>query len=245
MIPYWLQGQITEVCTYCGSPIVNNANLTDRHCSNNQCPGHMAQKMSRLATRLGVANFGPARSLEYIRYMKPFCHTQIIQEWFPNQSLELHLWEVCELAMIKGYSKRWREICHGCTDMGQVVATPAGNLLSPYDKAVLLVTAGIIKILPPMLGEKIYVMLTGSFEGFKSRNDYITGMNSIFGDYVQLIDVGKRKTGVDFLVKEPWTTDHEKSAIAAEMGIPVISPTELMQRIQVHVAYITEKGVGS
>ena len=65
-------------------------------------------------------------------------------------------------------------------------------------------------------------------------------MNQKYGDVIQMVDVGKRKTEVAFLVKEVFATDHEKSAIANSMGIPIITPKALDEKLAAYKSYIIE-----
>lgn len=85
-------------------------------------------------------------------------------------------------------------------------------------------------------------MLTGSFDGYRARADYIATMNAKYGEYIELVDIGKRKLDVDFLIKEPWTSDHEKSAIAEAYGIPVVSPAQMEELLKVYASYINRGG---
>ena len=107
--------------------------------------------------------------------------------------------------------------------------------------ATLLIAGNLCKVKPRLLGSRINVMLSGSFEGYRSRKDFITKMNELYGDVVQLVDVGKRKTNVDFLVKENYTSDHEKSAIAAAAGIPILSPSIMEEKLGAYYAYINNR----
>ena len=88
-------------------------------------------------------------------------------------------------------------------------------------------------------------MLSGSFDGYRSRSDFVAEMNRKYGDVIQMVDVGKRKTEVAFLVKEIYATDHEKSAIANAMGIPIITPKGLDEKLAAYKSYITEGRKGS
>ena len=199
-------------------------------------------KMDVLAKRLGIKNFGPATARAIIERNNFTMHTQIIPIWFPNEKPSFYLHEVGEICLIKGHQKKWREYCRGFDTMAQVCRSP----FTPPDikKQVVLLccTEAMVNVKPRLQGIQINVMLTGSFQGYSSRKDYIAEMNAIYGDYVQLVDIGKRKTGVHFLVKEPWTTDHEKSNIARECGIPIVTPTELTERLKAAYSYIIRGG---
>lgn len=241
VIPEWLQERINHACPYCGTELFNNDLLTDRYCPNPKCPEHMAQKVALLAKRFGVKGFGIASAREVVRIHKFVYHTQFIPYWFKEKPA-LFLHEIGEICMIKGHQKKWREYCEGHDSMREVIRSPRTPASVRKHGVLLICTEAYCKVKPRLLGQKVHVMMSGSFDKYRARSEFIADMNSKFGDVIQLIDVGKRKTGVDFLVKEPHATDHEKSAIALSCGIPIISPSHLEERLQAYRAYILEGG---
>lgn len=239
VIPDWLQVHIKDTCPYCNSPIYNNAALTDRYCTNKYCPGHLAHKIDALAKRFGIKGYGVASAHSDIRIYRVKMHTQMIPIWFrtpPN----LYLHEIGEICLVKGHQKRWREYCNGCSSMRQVLRKP--NIPAEIRAAapVLYLTEAYCNVRPPLEGRRINIMMSGSFDGYRSRADFVTEMNRLYGDIVQLVDVGKRKTGVVYLVKEDHATDHEKSAIANAMGIPIVTPRDLKEKLEAYHSYISE-----
>lgn len=241
-IAEWLKPLLNSECPYCSSPITNNENLTDRYCSNPKCPGHMALKVSELATRLGIKGIGPATALEMVEQFKlPFhvCYLPLLVSDKPKK----YLWQVGELALIKGFQKRWQDLCFGKKNMTEVcddVYTPPEV---KQNRTLLLACESYFDVLPSLDGERVCVMMTGSFDGYRSRKDFIAEMNAKYGAYIQLVDVGKRKTGVDYLIKEEYTSDHEKSAIAKDCNIPIVTPAQMKEILSGAVAYIIEGGV--
>ena len=240
-LPEWVEEHIHPTCAYCGSPITNNETLTDRYCSNPNCPEHMAQKIVALAKRLGVKGVGEAYARNAVRYQKFRYHTQIIPLWF-DSPLVLPLWEVGELCMIKGHQSRWRSYCEGHDTMQEVLEDRCTPQAIRDAAPLLLYTESICKVKRRLEGKILTIMMSGSFDNYRSRADFVTDMNTKYGDVVQLVDVGKRKTGVEFLVKEAHATDHEKSAIAAAYGIEVITPKALEEKIVDYRTYILGGG---
>lgn len=238
----WLKPLLSTTCKYCGSPIVNNDNLTDRYCSNPQCPGHMAFKVSALATRMGVKGYGPATCLSLIEQFKFPFHICYLPLFVPDKP-EVYLYEVGEMAYLKGFQKKWKDICEGKYAMAEVCDDPFTPWEVKENRLLLIACESYFNVKRPLLGERVNVMMTGSFDGYRARADFITAMNNKYGHRIQLVDVGKRKTGVDFLIKETWTSDHEKSAIARSCGIPIVTPSQMEEIIAKTAAYITEGGV--
>ena len=239
-VPEWLKSYINETCPYCGALIANSPALTDRYCSNPKCPEHMAHKINVLAKRFNIKGFGIASARTMIRRYKLKTHLEAIPIWFETKP-ELSLHEIGEICLIKGHQKRWREYCEGYDNMLQVAMSKRLPEDIKEQTATLLIAGNLCKVKPRLLGSRINVMLSGSFEGYRSRKDFITKMNELYGDVVQLVDVGKRKTNVDFLVKENYTSDHEKSAIAAAAGIPILSPSIMEEKLGAYYAYINNR----
>lgn len=241
-LPEWLGAYIYNICPYCGAPIVDNENLTDRYCSNPKCPEHMANKIVTLAQWFGVKDWGIVTARKAVSMHKLQYHTQIIPYWFAEKP-SVYLYQVGELAMIKGHNKKWREYCDGCASMYEVLHKPS----VPKDiksKAILLtITSEMCNIKRSITGSRINIMMSGSFDRYRSRADFVKEMNDLYGDVVELVDVGKRKTGVQFLVKENHTIDHEKSAIAKSNGISIITPAGLAEGIKEIATY--KKGGGT
>lgn len=241
-IPIWLSERIHRTCPYCGAEIANNDLLTDRYCSNPKCPEHMAHKIDELAKRFGIKNFGVASARTAIRAYGLTSHMDIIPKWFDKKP-EMFLHEVGEICLFKGYQKRWREYCAGCDRMMDVVKSgrlPPAIQQSAFD---LLYAETLVCVKPRLLGKRVDIMMSGSFNGYRARADFVAAMNAKYGDIVQLVDVGKRKTSVDYLVKERHATDHEKSAIAHAYGIPILTPAELEERIAGYCTYMHEGGL--
>jgi len=236
-IPEWLQAKVNVACPYCGHPLINNQLLTDRYCSNPSCPEHLAQKVVALAKYFNIPNIGAATARELVRVYKLSFHTQIIPYWFKEPpTMQLH--EIGEICMIKGCQKKWREYCDGHDTMLQVLQDPRTPAAIKKQGVLLVYTEGLCNVKPRLQGKRLNVMLSGSFDNYKSRADFITDMNNKYGDVVQLVDIGKRKTDVAFLVKEEHATDHEKSAIALASGIPIITPSCLDEKLAAYRTYI-------
>lgn len=140
---------------------------------------------------------------------------------------------------------KWRQYCEGHDTMMQVVKCPRTPPEIRKHAVLLICTAAMCNIKPRLLGKRLNVMLSGSFDGYRSRSDFVAEMNRKYGDVIQMVDVGKRKTEVAFLVKEIYATDHEKSAIANAMGIPIITPKGLDEKLAAYKSYITEGRKGS
>lgn len=238
----WLKPYIQTTCPYCHSPIINNDNLTDRYCSNPSCPGHMAYKVSALATRFGAKGIGPATALAMIEAVKFPYHVCYLPTFLPEKP-KLYLWQIGEIAMIKGYQNRWKDFAEGCDTMEQVCQKATVPQIIKDQLPLLQAAERECITIPRLTGIKIPVMLSGSFDGYAARRDWVAAMNAKYGDVFELVDVGTRKLDVQYLIKESWATDHTKSAIAKDYSIPIVTPKEMEEILSTGRAYIYRGGV--
>lgn len=215
--------------------MIDNEKLTFRKCANLRCPGHMAHRIVKVCKRFNVKNIGPASALDYIRDYKLDHHIQIIPYLFKEKP-KLYVWEIGELAMIPGWDSRWRDLAGQSDSMLDFLQSFRCPAALRQEHEVLLYVEKFFEVKQPLKGKVIKVMMTGSINNFNNRADFIRTVNTAFGQYIQLVDVGTRKTGVDYLIKEPHTVDHTKSGIANDYGIPIITSSELVRKIGDYVA---------
>lgn len=235
-IPSWVKEHMLLKCNYCGSYIVDNGNenpdheITARRCANPNCPGHMQYKVAYLAKHFGIDGIGPATALDMIKTYSFKSHLDAIPIWFTKSKPVERLGTIADLACIEGYgtTKATRDL--NCFQS----FTDYFNSGREIDKVLwsnrehLKSAESHFTIAPPLARNKINVMMTGSFNGFSNRKDYLTEINNIFGEAVQVVDVGKRKTGVQYLIREHNAVDRSKTALARELGIPIVTPQEFI-----------------
>lgn len=245
-LPEWAKSKIKTTCSYCGAFIADNSDTgatTARWCVNPSCPGHMMHRMKFVADFLGVKNFGPETALSYIRSHKCTNHLEILKEWYKEEKPLMTLAEVATLACVEGY---------GATQANQEL-----NVYKSFDEyfsnplrvhtalkgklEYLNECASYFNIKPPLSQRKILVMGSGSFNNFENRDAFFRLINEAYGQYVQVIQTGKRKTGVSFLVREKNCVDHAKTQIAKECHIPIVTPSEFVAIIASMCPYINEE----
>ena len=230
-LPEWVRGAILLECPHCGAPIAQNENLTARWCPNVKCPGHMAYKLVDFAKFFNVKGIGPKTALNIIRSKKLESHIDIMKFWYPDSKPLQRLSVIASLAYIDGYGKvqAERDLDSYGSFADYFNNAQWINPLLRKNEELLLKVESYFTVMPPLSESFINVMATGSFNGYQSRDDYFTLLNVVFGEHLHIIQCGKRKTGVAFLLKEKETTDtSSKSAIAAERGIPVLTPMEFL-----------------
>jgi hypothetical protein len=249
-IPDWLYENINKQCPYCGAHIAddgpdgNNGQLllTQRYCINPSCPGHLQHRIDILAKRFNVKGFGPETGLSFAKSYHYKNHLQILQVWFPDYKPKIHLWEVGDLSMIYGLSGTWKEYTMGYRSF-QEMFDNADYLprIIRANKNYLFYCETFFDIKAPLSKDVVNIMISGSIDNFSNRKQFVETMNDTFGKWVQIIDVKKRISDVACLVKEPYSSDHEKTSLAESNGIPILSSREFIIKIAQKVTYKREK----
>lgn len=245
-LPDWVKDNMQMTCSYCGALIADNSDTgvtTARWCVNPRCPGHMQHKIKYVADFFHVKNFGPKAALSYIRNHKCTNHLEILKEWYTGEKPLVTLAEVAELACIEGYgSTQATQELNVYISFEDYFSEPrrVNPILAPH-KDFLIECSKYFNLKPPLAARKMLVMGTGSFHNYNNREEFFSTINDAYGQYVQVIQTGKRKTGVSYLIKELDAVDHAKSQIAKECGIPIVTPSQFVAIIASMCPYINEE----
>lgn len=233
-IPYWLLPHIPTKCV-CGGDIINNDELTHRVCSNPKCYKHMSYKVEALAKYFGIKGMGPASADELIAAHRLSNHLEALP-YLLHDKPHVHLWEVAHLLMIEGHDKDMKPFCEGYQSFEAVFAS---EQVFPIwfkvlkDKLINAQKYFIIKA--PLSKVVLNVMMTGEVKGYSSRGLFLQHLNNKYGSIVQLQDVGVRKTNVFCLIKEETAAYHNKTKIAQERGIKIVTPKQLEETLETYV----------
>ena len=227
-LPDWVFNNILKVCPVCQWPIMENNNMTARKCSNPKCPEHMSYKAVELCKFLGIKGIGPATAKGMIRTHNLDNHFELMP-YLTKVKPMASLVDIAELACVEGYGRTQAEKeLSQMTSFEQYFTVYVSNpLLRPYEK-MLCDAQKYFTIKPPLSSRKIYVMGTGSFHNFNSREEYFNLINDRLGKHLHVIQTGKRKTGVSYLIKEEDAIDHSKSQVARENNIPIVTPAQFI-----------------
>lgn len=250
-IPDWLFPHMQKECTACGAPIVDAGNpdwtgkliLTQRYCPNPYCPKHMAMRIVNVASYLGAQGYGPATCESMVHMYNLKNHLEAIPYIVQGEKPTVHLWEVGVMAQIYGLGNKWKEILLGYSSFEDFFANadfiPYG--LDTY-RDYLINAQNYFNIKAPLSKRVIRIMISGSINGFSNKHEFVPWLNDRIGKYLQVMEVGKRKSNVDFLVKEPTSVDHAKTALALEVGIPIVSSSEFLQVILAMIKNVEQLG---
>lgn len=245
-LPDWVKSSIKTTCSYCGSYILDNSDTgvtTARVCANPKCPGHMMHKMAFVAKYFGVTGFGPETALSYIKGNNCQNHLEILKKWFPDDKPLVSLSEVAILACIDGYGETQarQELNKYGTFEAYFANLANANPVLRKNYDYLMECQSYFALKPALSSRVIRVMGTGSFHGFNNRDEFFQMVNDAYGSMLQVVQTGKRKTGVSYLIKEKDAVDHSKSQIARENNIPIVTPKEFVDILSQLCPYTVEE----
>ena len=245
-LPDWVRDNMMMTCVHCGSYICDNSDTgvtTSRWCPNPSCPGHMALKVVNICDHYHIKGIGEktARDLCEVNHWNNPC--ECIPYFFPKYKPEASLADIVGFFNIDGYgnTSAVKELSSFYCFEDYFSPNCATNpLLRPY-REKLIEAQQYFQLKRPLSKKKINVMATGAFHGFSNRGEFFRKINDAFGEYVHVIDVGKRKGNVDFLIKEVDAPDRTKATLAAQERIPVVTPAQFFAILKRMCAYSDEE----
>lgn len=245
-VPDWVMANWLTTCPYCHAYIMDNSDTgvtTSRWCVNPGCPKHLSYRAKDLADFFGIKGVGPATLYNSITLHHYKSHFEFIPVWFKGEKPVVSLPEIAIMASIEGYGapSANKELSAYASFEQYFSICSSVNPLLLKNKDLLIDAQRYFVIKPPMSARKIYVMGTGSFHGYSSRDEYFRILNDKYGKYVNVIQTGKRKTGISYLLKEKDAVDHSKSQIARDNGIPIVSPSEFIDILCSLVLYYSNE----
>lgn len=245
-VPQWVLDNWMNYCPHCGAYIVDNSDTgvtTARWCVNPSCPGHMAHKAKFLADFFNIVGFGPQTALNTIKPNNYKSHFDFMKKWFGDTKPLVTLADVATLACIEGYgatqAKKDLLAYRNFEHYFSTCYMPNATLLAHREELLYAETFFTLK--PPLSANKMLVMATGSFHGYDNRDEFFRLLNDAYGSVINVIQTGKRKTGVSYLIKEVDAVDHSKSRIAKECGIPIVTPAQFLDIISSMCPYINNE----
>lgn len=231
-VPKWVSDNFKSECS-CGYPIINTVNYTQRMCLNPQCPEHMIGKVVDLAKMLKVPNVGPATARDYVYGYSLTTPLDMIPRWFKEKPL-LTLGEIGLCLQYDGLANSWNNYTIGCASFEEMFQKhPYGlpELMYACKEEICANQRKYFRVKPPITGIPIYVALTGSIDGYSNRNDFLKHINSIFGEFYNIINVDHAMTKASYLIKEPGAADHKKTQAALKYDIPIVSSQQFLQKL--------------
>lgn len=223
-IPKEYKGIIQEVCPVCGRPRVGNENLTEIKCIDYYCIKYVKERAKFMFDYLNIAGIGPETSELYLKKFQVKSHMDLIPKLFKEKPA-LYLWEIAKITCIPGYSDKMKDIFNGYNRFEDYFAEEGD--IPPKIRAFkdkLIKYQDYFKIKACLNKNSITIMLTGPVSGYRNKQAYIDGLNSLFGSIIR-VDM-KKSVKAKFVITEYPNSNTEKLRMARRKGIPVITPDE-------------------
>lgn len=237
----WLKEHMSTVCSYCGSEMENWYNddirCTNRRCSNPNCYGMMAAKGKFMMKILSIDGIGFSRCMDALKGGRMTHHVQLLSilPEKPTVSLKDYLRIHC----FEGVDSEWEKICTklNCYTVDDILKYNLGKwtdilrenkkLLDDNLQYVQLKKRPLIVQQVPSV--YLTIMITGTPIGFNTKEHFISVLNKrMLGRIVLIHQATKRKTGVDYLIREPGSKTAGKVSAAIDGGIPIVTSAEFI-----------------
>lgn len=223
-IPPEYKGLIKETCPVCGKPRIANDNLTEVKCVDYYCIKYVKERAKFMFDYLNISGIGPETSELYLKKFQVKSHMDLLPKVL-NQKPSLYLWEIAKIACIPGLSDKMKDIFQGYNRFEDYFAEESNippKLLA--FKSKLIKYQDYFKIKACLNKNAITIMITGPVSGYRNKNAYIDGLNSLFGSIIRT-DM-KKTVKAKFVVTEYPNSNTEKLKMARRSKIPVITPDE-------------------
>lgn len=251
-IPAWLKPHMKMFCD-CGAVMADDGpvgydgvmKLTQRWCMNERCPYHMAEKVEALAKYFRIEGVGNKTALDMIKSYKFRNHLQALPIWFQTAP-EVHLYEVGKLAYIYGVDSGWKEWLAGYTSFAEYFSVCSDIPHTVWQhKDYLFECERYFRVKRERLSQQVLrIMLTGSIHGYNSRSEFLQAINEEYGKYFRIEDNKKTVRDTYCLVKEPNTVDHEKTVIAINNNIPIMTSAKFVRLLQMMKEELVKEETG-
>lgn len=242
VLPEWLKSNLSATCKYCGWEMENWYNddirCTNRRCTNTKCYGMMASKGDFMMKVIGIKGIGFAKCLDALRGGRMTHHVQLLGTLSEKPTISVQ--DYLRIHCFDGIDSEWEKICVklNCYSIEDILKYNLGKWTDTIRNNRELLEENLkyvnLKKRPEMRTKAapsryLTVMITGTPIGYQSKEHFIDKLNSIMcGRIVLIHQKTKRKTGVDYLIREPGSATRGKVECAIAGGIPIVTSSEFV-----------------
>ena len=242
-IPDWLKSELRSDCQYCYSEMEHYYNddfvCTNRRCSNPKCVSFSAAKANFMVKHLGIKGYGFAKCKDllmeypgkhYLRLLP------ILTGGRPRMSIISYLRIHC----FPGIDGEWEKICktNNIYTLDELYERYEGKHMTLLNENKELLYENLQYVELEERPENsanianqfvLTIMITGTPNGFDSKEDFINFCNKHCRGYISIIhQATKKQSGVNFLIREPGSKTKGKVEAALKGGIPIVTSAEFI-----------------
>lgn len=197
-IPIHYGKMLLKRCPIDNYPIYRNIELTRAKCGNPKCKGHMKHKADDLLKYLGVSGIGPKTCFNIIAENGLENHFEILRFVFKDKPA-LQLWEIAMFCYVDGISTEWENILAGYASFDEFYEKENPQGIIKYSRNILTKAEAYFYVLPPLSRDCWEVMITGSINGYKNRDEFVNDCNTRYGMTIRTKKVGQKQSA-DYLI---------------------------------------------
>lgn len=244
LIPDWLKVSLADNCLECGSPMLNYYNddnrCTNRRCSNPTCPSMLAGRFVSMCKVLGLKGVGYKTGLKLVETYYLKSHVDCIN-YILEEPLTVSLGKFLRAMQFEGVDGELEAICErgGYYTLDELFKGYEGDLkdLLNVNKEELYRCSKFFKFKKPAFEKAVdkpvkslNIMITGTPKGYPDKDTFVGTLNYLLKGVITIYHIPhKRKTNVDYLIREAGSTTKGKYEAALEAGIPIVTSEEFIQ----------------
>lgn len=243
LIPLWLKTALRSDCELCGAPMLNYYNnderCTNRRCSNKECPGMLAARFVSMCKVLDIKGVGYQTGLKLINQYGLKSHVDCIG-YVLDRVLTIPLGKFLRVMQFEGVDGEWEALCERGEfyDLDTLYANYTGDLRYVLDnnKDEIYRCSKFFNFKQPTVKRAVArsikefnIMITGTPKNFPDKDSFVATLNHLLQGIIKIYHIPhKRKTNVDYLIREPGSTTKGKYETALEAGIPIVTSEEFI-----------------
>ena len=223
---YWTT--IPDICSEpsCKSPLLINAEMTRKRCSNISCPLHLKYRASSLLKYLGINGIAEETCYKIIKEKSLLSHFDVLP-YVLDYKPSLELWEIAKFCFIQDISDEWVKYLGGKSELNYHEFPVHLRQYFPLI-CVAVCYFNIKKIASHDV--TINIAVHGSLGSYGTRDDFVANCNSVVNNTVYTILKKSVTYDTDYLVTyQQSDTSCRKVRDALNKNIPIISPDEYVQ----------------
>lgn len=241
MIPQWLKDSMETRCPSCGSEYEiglspNGQRVTKHYCPNMKCPLTLGARAAYMWDLLKVPGIKEAKSIRIVRDNNIQSHLELIPYVVDQASIPIRITagDYMRIMCVPGIDSACDNYMMRFDNIESAIRATETEF--GYDREMVEDAIRCLKYFNVVMPTRkqgylktYHIMITGDVNGFTNRDEFPGAVEYYFKGVFNIVYYrSKRKTGVDFLIKEPGSATTGKVQVANAVGIPILSSAEFI-----------------